>query len=43
MPISVRAVSKEAYKKWVKKAQKEYAKAGDNIVRVAKASKLFAQ
>ena len=43
MPISVRAVSKEAYQLWVKEAQKQYAKAGDDNIRVAKASKLLAQ
>ena len=43
MPISVRAVSKEAYKIWVKEAQKEYAKIGDHNVRVAKVSNLLAQ
>jgi cytochrome c oxidase subunit 2 len=35
MPISVRAVSKEAYKIWVKEAQEEYAKVGNHNVRVA--------
>jgi cytochrome c oxidase subunit 2 len=43
MPISVRAISKEAYKVWVKEAQEEYAKAGDDNVRVAKAFNLLAQ
>jgi cytochrome c oxidase subunit 2 len=43
MPISVRAVSKEAYKAWVKEAQKVYAKVGDNTVRVAEALNLSLQ
>jgi cytochrome c oxidase subunit 2 len=43
MPISVRAVTKEAYKVWVKEAQKEYAKVGDHNTRVAKASNISAQ
>jgi len=43
MPVSVRAVSKEAYKAWVKEAQEEYAKSGDDNVRVAKAFNLLAQ
>jgi cytochrome c oxidase subunit 2 len=43
MPISVRAVSKEAYKAWVKEAQKEYAKVGDQKIRVANAFDLSAQ
>ena len=43
MPISVRAISKEAYKAWVKEAQEEYAKAGDKNVRVAKAFNSLAQ
>jgi cytochrome c oxidase subunit 2 len=37
MPISVRAVSKEAYKVWVKEAQEEYAKIGGQNVLVANA------
>jgi cytochrome c oxidase subunit 2 len=43
MPISVKAVSKEAYQLWVKEAQEQYAKAGGDNVRVAKASNLLAQ
>jgi cytochrome c oxidase subunit 2 len=43
MPISVRAVSKEAYKLWVKEAQEEYAKVGDHKFRVAEAFKLLPQ
>ena len=43
MPISVRAISKEAYKAWVKEAQEKYANAGDDNVRVAKAFNLLAQ
>jgi heme/copper-type cytochrome/quinol oxidase subunit 2 len=43
MPISVRAVSKEAYKIWVKEAQEEYAKVGDNNVRVAEVFNLTPQ
>jgi len=39
MPISVKAVSKEAYKAWVIEAQEEYAKAGDSNIRVAQAIK----
>lgn len=37
MPISVTAVSKEAYKAWVAEAQEKYAQAGGSNVRVAKA------
>ena len=37
MPISVTAVSKEAYKVWVAQAQEKYAKAGDGNIRIAKA------
>ena len=37
MPITVRAVSKDEYKIWVKKAQKEYAVNGEHDVRVANA------
>ena len=40
MPISVTAVSKEAYKAWVLKAQEEYAQVGEGKFRVAKAMKL---
>jgi cytochrome c oxidase subunit 2 len=43
MPISVRAVSKEAYQLWVKEAQEQYAKSSDDNVRVAKASNSLAQ
>jgi len=43
MPISVRAVSKEAYQLWVEEAQELYAKTGDDNVRVAKASNILAQ
>ena len=43
MPISVRAVTKEAYKIWVKEAQKEYAIVGDHNVRVAKVLNLIPQ
>jgi cytochrome c oxidase subunit II len=43
MPISVRAVSKEAYKIWVKEAQEEYAKVGDHKVRVAEVFNLIPQ
>jgi len=35
MPISVRAVSKEAYKAWTVEAQKEFAKADDDTPRIA--------
>ena len=37
MPISVTAVSKEAYKKWVAEALVKYAKAGDGNIRIANA------
>jgi cytochrome c oxidase subunit 2 len=43
MPISVRAVSKEAYQLWVKEAQEQYARVRDDNVRVAKASNSLAQ
>ena len=43
MPISVKAVSKEAYQLWVKEAQEQYAKSSDDNVRVAKASNSLAQ
>ena len=39
MPISVKAVSKEAYEAWVIKAQEEYAQAGDSNIRIAQAIK----
>jgi len=39
MPISVKAVSKEAYAAWVLTAQEEYAKAGDSNIRVAQTIK----
>ena len=37
MPITVRAVSKDEYKLWVKKAQKEYAAISEHDLRVANA------
>ena len=40
MPISVTAVSKDAYKAWVMQAQEKYAKAGESNIRIAKAINL---
>ncbi len=37
MPISVTAVSKQAYKAWVAEAQEKYAKSGDGDIRLANA------
>jgi len=37
MPINVRIVSKEAFKKWVADAKKKYASKENNTVRIAEA------
>lgn len=39
MPVSVTAVSKEAYKAWVAQAQEKYADAGEGNIRIAKVIK----
>jgi heme/copper-type cytochrome/quinol oxidase subunit 2 len=38
MPITIEAVSKEAFEAWVKEAQTKFARVGEDAVRVANAA-----